>query len=117
MDIPTSITDVNDVISATDECQLNMNNLGHEWYFLPYDCQTMLDATGDSTSGDNYTAPTPQPLHRNNTSAEHLRFRSSPLGLRVDTNCACVCVRAGGMRACGEGVGDCMPPSQLWCPS
>ena len=31
MDIITAMADVNDVISAIDECQLNMNNLGHEW--------------------------------------------------------------------------------------
>ena len=50
--------------------------------------------------------------------------------------CACVCVRAcvyvcarvracvcecvcAGMRACGDsdGVSDCVPPSQLWCPA
>ena len=46
MDIPNAMTDVNDVISV----QLNMNNLGHEWYSRAYDCQTLLDATGDSTN-------------------------------------------------------------------
>ena len=50
MDIPTAMTDVIYVISAIDECQLNMNNLGHEWYSRAYDCQTVLDATGYSTN-------------------------------------------------------------------
>ena len=64
-DIPTVMTDVSDVISATYECQLNMINLGHEWYSRANDYQTMgpLDETGDSTNGDNYTARTPQPLN------------------------------------------------------
>ena len=57
MDVPTAMTDVNDVISAIDECQLNMNNLGHEWYSRAYDRHTLLDATGDST---NNPAGTPQ---------------------------------------------------------
>ena len=65
MDVLIAMTDVNDAISAIDECQLNMNNLGHERYTRACDCQIMLDATGDSTNGDNYTARTPQPLHRN----------------------------------------------------
>ena len=50
MDIPTAMTDVKYVISAIDECQLNMNNLGHEWYSRAYHCQTLFDATGDSTN-------------------------------------------------------------------
>ena len=50
------MSDVNDVIYAIDECQLNMNNIGNEWYTLVYNCQTLLDATGDSTSGENYPA-------------------------------------------------------------
>ena len=50
MDIPTAMTDENYVISAIDECQLNMNNLGHEWYSRAYHFQTLLDATGDSTN-------------------------------------------------------------------
>ena len=63
MDIFTAMTDANDVIAALDECQLNMTNLGHEWYTRPrYDCRTLFDAIGDSTSGDNYSARTPQPL-------------------------------------------------------
>ena len=45
MDIPAVMTEENDVISALDECQLNMNNLGNEWYSRAYDCQTLLDAT------------------------------------------------------------------------
>ena len=57
MDIPTAMTDVNDVISTIDERQLNMNNLGHECYSRAYDCQTLLDANGDST---NTPAGTPQ---------------------------------------------------------
>ena len=50
MDIPTAMTDANYDISAIDECQLNMNNLGHEWYSRAYDYHTMLDATGDATN-------------------------------------------------------------------
>ena len=79
MEIPTAMTNVNDVIYAIDECKLNTSNLGHEWYSPAYDCRTLLDATGESMSCDNYTAMTPQPVHRNNTSTEHLRFRSSPI--------------------------------------
>ena len=45
MDIPTALTDVIDVISAIDACQLNMNNLGLERYSWAYDYQTLLDAT------------------------------------------------------------------------
>ena len=61
MDIPTAMTDVNDVISAIGECQLNTNNLGHEWNSRNYDCQTLLDATGDYTSDDNYSLPRQHP--------------------------------------------------------
>ena len=50
MDIPIAMTDVYYVISTIDERQLNMNNLGHDWHSRAYDCQTLLDATGDSTN-------------------------------------------------------------------
>ena len=69
MNITTAMTDVNYFISAIDECQLNMNNLGHEWYIRACDRQTLLDATGYSTSGDNYTARTP---HRNTTYPQNI---------------------------------------------
>ena len=75
MDILTAMTDENDGISASDERRLNVNNLGHEWYTRAYVCQTLLDATGDSTSSD-ISIPRE---HRNNTSTENLRFRSSPI--------------------------------------
>ena len=47
MDILTAVTDV--------ECQLNMDNLGLRTsrYSRACDCQALLDATRDSTSGDN----------------------------------------------------------------
>ena len=50
MDILIAMTDV-----AIDECQLNMDNLGlrTSMVFAACDCQALLDATGDSTSGDN----------------------------------------------------------------
>ena len=50
MDILTAMTD-----DAIDECQLNMGNLGvRTWMvYRAYDCQILLDATGESTSGDN----------------------------------------------------------------
>ena len=78
MDILTVMTDVKHVISAIDECQLDIDNLEHEWH-AGLSCQTLIDATGDSTTGDKYTTRTPQPLRGNNTSIEHLRFRSSPI--------------------------------------
>ena len=46
MDVLTATTDVNDVISAIDECQLNMNIVGHEWQAYT-SSQIMLDATGE----------------------------------------------------------------------
>ena len=97
MDTLITITDLNDVISAIDECQLNITNLGHEWWFLyrACDCQALLDATGDSMTGDKKTVRTLQPLRR---------------------VCIRVCERAG-MRACGDGVSACVLPSQLWCLS
>ena len=58
------MTDINDVTSSIDECQLNMNNLGHEWYSRAYDCQTLLDATGDSMNTPGPAGTPQQFFHR-----------------------------------------------------
>ena len=59
MDILTAMIDVNDfILSATDECQLNVNNLGHEWHTRACDYQTTLDATGDVTSAREHPTAT-----------------------------------------------------------
>ena len=54
MDILTVMADAKHILSAIDECQLNTDNLGHEWFTRACDCQICRGDSGQISHFSDY---------------------------------------------------------------